>query len=154
MSSLCPLLPGPGVAGVLTTCEGREGGAGKGLGKAEPAAPDGSCVLSTAAPPQIRSNLSTPQKRNPATGKVFSFRGLGTAAEVWPVPGVLWLEIRDKAAPQVCTTRENKPPLQHPGRTTARALVWKGTGGGEKGHNLFLSQKKQTQHFVFLHLSV
>lgn len=46
MSSLCPPLPGSDVAGALTTCEGRKGGAGKGLGKAEAAAPGGSRVLS------------------------------------------------------------------------------------------------------------
>lgn len=138
MSSPCPLLPGPGVAGVLTTCEGREGGAGKGLGKAEAAAPDGSCVLSravlsTAAPPQISSNLSTPQKRNPATGKVFSFLGLGTAAEVWPVPGVLWLEIRDKAAPQVCSARENKPPAaRRQNHSTCSSCLERNRGWGKR----------------------
>lgn len=48
--------------------------------------------------------------------------------------------------------REQTPPTAG---TTARALlVWEGTGGGEKGHNLSLRQNKQTRPFVCLHLSL
>lgn len=100
------------------------------------------------------NNPSTPQKRNPATGAVFSLRGLGTAAEVWLVLGVLWLEIRDKAAAQVCAhhrAERTNSPLQEPQHVLF--LFGMEQGVGKKGITFHSDKKKQTQRFVCLHLS-